>query len=830
MNWLKKAFDTNDREIKKYMKKVKKINELEHVMADMPGELLRGKTEAFKERFEKGETLDELLIEAFAVVREASKRRLSMRHFDVQLVGGMILHDGNIAEMKTGEGKTLVSTLPVYLNALAGKGVHVVTVNDYLARRDAEEMKAVYEYLGLSVGLNVSGMTSAEKQEAYQCDVIYGTNNEYGFDYLRDNMVAYPEEKVQRGLPFAVVDEVDSILVDEARTPLIISGQAEKSTSRYLQANAFSRVLKEEEDYVVDEKDRTVLLTDLGVSKAESYFGVDNLYALENTAIIHHINQALQALFRMKKDVDYVVQDEKIKIVDQFTGRIMEGRRFSEGLHQAIEAKEGVVIQNESMTLATITFQNYFRMYEKLAGMTGTAKTEEEEFRDIYNMNVLVVPTNKPIARKDRTDLIFAKMEQKFQAVVEDITTRFQKGQPVLVGTANIETSETIAALLKKKRVPHHVLNAKQHEKEADIIANAGNRGSVTIATNMAGRGTDIKLGEGVKELGGLYVIGTERHESRRIDNQLRGRSGRQGDPGETVFYLSLEDEVMVRFGSEKMKNAMVRFGLGGTEPIESKMVTRAVESAQKQVEGNHFDARKQILKYDEVMKEQRDIMYKQRDEVLCSTDVSPIVDRMIEEVVHHTVDRFITHDIEEEWDVEGLSKQVNRRLVGYELFEMKVGEFSEKAEINEHMTEKLKKIYEEKRNEFGENYPEVEKTVLLRFIDQHWMEHIDAMSQLRQGIHLRGYGQNDPLREYQMEGYQMFEEMVLWIEEESVRTLLQMKKIENTERKAVQGEAVHEDQSENKTKKPVVNQNKTGRNEPCPCGSGKKYKKCCGV
>ena len=650
MGILNKVFDLNKRELKRLDKLALKIDALASETERFSDDQLREKTEEFKARYQKGETLDDLLVEAFAVVREGARRVLGLYPYHVQLMGGISLHEGNISEMKTGEGKTLTATMPVYLNAISGKGVHVVTVNEYLASRDATEMGQLYEFLGLTVGLNLNSMDKDDKQAAYAADITYGTNNEFGFDYLRDNMVLYNEQKVQRPLFYAVIDEVDSILIDEARTPLIISGSAQKSAALYIQANAFVRMLKKETDYTYDEKTKGVMLTEEGISKAEKAFGIENLFDMAHVTLNHHINQALRANVSMHLDVDYVVQDGEIVIVDQFTGRLMKGRRYSEGLHQAIEAKEGLEVQNESMTMATITFQNYFRMYEKLAGMTGTAKTEEEEFRNIYNMNVIVIPTNQPIVRDDRPDLIYASMDGKFRAVVEDIAERHQKGQPILLGTVAIETSELISSYLTKKRIPHNVLNAKNHEREAEIIALAGHQGSVTIATNMAGRGTDIKLGEGVVELGGLAVIGTERHESRRIDNQLRGRSGRQGDPGVTQFYLSMEDELMRRFGSDNMKAMMQRLGMDDTQPIQSKMVSRAVESAQKRVEGNNFDARKQLLQYDDVLRQQREIIYSQRDEVLESEDLREIVQKMILNSIQRNVEAHASrHEDEEE-------------------------------------------------------------------------------------------------------------------------------------------------------------------------------------
>ena len=642
---LNKVFDPNKREVKRLTKMAEQIEALATEMERLSDDELKGKTEEFKTRYQNGETVDDLLTEAFAVVREGAKRVLGLYPYPVQLMGGISLHEGNISEMKTGEGKTLTSTMPVYLNALTGKGVHVVTVNEYLASRDASEMGQLYTFLGLTVGLNVNSLSKEEKQEAYACDITYSTNNELGFDYLRDNMVLYKEQMVQRPLHYAVIDEVDSILIDEARTPLIISGSAQKSAQLYMQANAFVNTLKREEDYTYDEKTKGVQLTEAGMTKAERAFGIENLFDISHVTLNHHITQALKAHASMHRDVDYVVQDGEIVIVDQFTGRLMKGRRYSDGLHQAIEAKEALEIQNESMTLATITFQNYFRMYEKLSGMTGTAKTEEEEFRNIYNMNVVMIPTNRPIARDDRADLIYATMDGKFRAVVEDIAERHQKGQPILVGTVAIETSEIISKYLSKKGIRHNVLNAKNHEREAEIILEAGQKGAVTIATNMAGRGTDIKLGEGVKEVGGLAVIGTERHESRRIDNQLRGRSGRQGDPGVTQFYLSMEDELMRRFGSDNMKNMMSKLGMDDTQPIQSRMVSKAVESAQRRVEGNNFDARKRLLQYDDVLRQQREIIYAQRNDVLESENLRSIVETMITSSVERNVVAHVAGD-----------------------------------------------------------------------------------------------------------------------------------------------------------------------------------------
>lgn len=831
---LNKVFDQNKRELKRLTKMAEQIDSLASDMEKLSDEQLREKTEEFKARYQKGETVDDMLTEAFAVVREAAKRVLGLYPYPVQLMGGISLHDGNISEMKTGEGKTLTATMPVYLNALTGKGVHVVTVNEYLASRDATEMGQLYEFLGLTVGLNLNGLSKEEKQAAYAADITYSTNNELGFDYLRDNMVLYKEQKVQRPLHYAVIDEVDSILIDEARTPLIISGSAQKSTQLYIQANAFVSRLKKDEDFTYDEKTKGVQLTEEGMTKAEKAFGIDNLFDISHVALNHHITQALKAHSSMHLDVDYVVQEGEIVIVDQFTGRLMKGRRYSDGLHQAIEAKEGLEIQNESMTLATITFQNYFRMYEKLAGMTGTAKTEEEEFRNIYNMNVIVIPTNRPIARDDRPDLIYATMDGKFRAVVEDIADRHKKGQPVLVGTVAIETSEIISKYLTKKGVPHNVLNAKNHGREAEIILDAGKPGAVTIATNMAGRGTDIKLGEGVKELGGLCVIGTERHESRRIDNQLRGRSGRQGDPGVTQFYLSMEDELMRRFGSDNMKSMMERLGMDDTQPIQSKMVSRAVESAQKRVEGNNFDARKQLLSYDDVLRQQREILYGQRNEVLESENLREIVEKMIMTSIQRNVEGYAPgHEDEENWNLQGIIDYVNGNLLNEGDLTVNDIRGKDTEEITETIFAKVKERYNEKEEMLSpEQMREFEKVIVLRAVDSKWMDHIDAMDQLRQGIHLRAYGQTDPLREYQGEGFAMFENMIASIEEDVAKYIMKAEIRNNLERQEVaKGQAVNpKEDGEKVKKKPVVKQMDVGRNDPCICGSGKKYKNCCGA
>lgn len=831
---LGKVFDQNKREIKRLTKIAEQIEALASNMEKLTDDELRGKTEEFKERYQKGESLDKLLVEAFAVVREGAKRVLGLYPYPVQLMGGAALHEGNIAEMKTGEGKTLTATMPVYLNALSGKGVHVVTVNEYLASRDAVEMGKLYEFLGLSVGLNLNSLSKEEKQAAYAADITYSTNNELGFDYLRDNMVLYKEQKVQRPLHYAIIDEVDSILIDEARTPLIISGTAQKSTQLYIQANAFVQTLKKDTHYTYDEKTKGVQLTEEGMTKAERVFGIDNLFDISHVSLNHHIIQALKAHASMHIDVDYVVQDGEVVIVDQFTGRLMKGRRYSDGLHQAIEAKEGLEVQNESMTLATITFQNYFRMYEKLAGMTGTAKTEEEEFRNIYNMNVVVIPTNRPIARDDRPDLIYASMDGKFRAVVEDIAERHKKGQPVLVGTVAIETSEIISKYLLKKGVKHNVLNAKNHGREAEIIADAGEKGSVTIATNMAGRGTDIKLGEGVKELGGLAVIGTERHESRRIDNQLRGRSGRQGDPGVTQFYLSMEDELMRRFGSDNMKSMMERLGMDDSQPIQSKMVSKAVESAQKRVEGNNFDARKQLLSYDDVLRQQREILYKQRNEVLESENLREIIEGMIMTSIKRNVEAFASSSEDEEnWNLQGIIDYASGNLLNEGDLTVNDLRGKDSEEISEAIFSKVKERYDEKEEILqDEQMREFEKVIVLRAVDSKWIDHIDAMDQLRQGIHLRAYGQIDPLREYQHEGFAMFESMIAAIEEEVAKYIMKAEIRNNLERQEVaKGQAVNpKEDGEKLKKKPVVKQMNVGRNAPCICGSGKKYKNCCGA
>ncbi|KSU83130.1 MULTISPECIES: preprotein translocase subunit SecA [Fictibacillus] len=831
---LKKIFPgTNERNLNRYQKIADQVDGLGDALKGLSDEELSQKTEEFRERVSNGESLDALLPEAFAVVREAADRILGLRPYPVQIMGATALHEGNIAEMKTGEGKTLVATMPVYLNALEGKGVHVVTVNEYLARRDSELMSPLYNFLGLTVGLNISDMSREEKQEAYAADITYGTNNEYGFDYLRDNMVVYKEQMVQRPLNFAIVDEVDSILVDEARTPLIISGSAQKSTELYMMANMFVRTLKKEEDYTVDIKTKNVQLTEEGITKAEQYFNIDNLYDYNHVTLNHHINQALKANVIMVLDVDYVVQDGEVVIVDPFTGRLMAGRRYSEGLHQAIEAKEGLEIQRESMTLATITFQNYFRMYNKLSGMTGTAKTEEEEFRNIYNMEVVAIPTNRPIARVDNSDFVYKSMAGKFRAIVKEIQERHETGQPILVGTVAVETSELLSQMLRKKGIPHNVLNAKNHEREAEIIENAGHKGMVTIATNMAGRGTDIKLGEGVREVGGLHILGTERHESRRIDNQLRGRSGRQGDPGSSQFYISMEDELMRRFGSDNMMNMMERLGMDEDTPIESKLVTKAVESAQKRVEGSNFDARKQLLQYDDVMRQQREIIYKQRQEVLDAENLGDIVLQMVDSTIDRIVKAHTQEEIvQEEWDLDEIVNYSVATFLNEEDVTADDLKGLDQEEIIELLKEKAHAAFAEKEALIEpEHMREFEKAVILRAVDSKWMDHIDQMEQLRQGIHLRAYGQNDPLREYQFEGFEMFEAMVAAIEEEISMYIMKAQVEQNMQREQVaEGKAVVPSDKQETKRKPVKKKQNIGRNALCPCGSGKKYKQCHGA
>ena len=792
-NFLRQLVENDKRELRRLGKLADKVIALESQMAALEDADFPVKTEEFKERYAKGESLDALLPEAFALVREGAKRVLGLFPYKVQIMGGITLHDGNIAEMRTGEGKTLTATMPVYLNALSGDGVHVVTVNEYLASRDAREMGELYNFLGLTVGLNLTGMSSEEKRAAYASDITYSTNSELGFDYLRDNMVVYKSQMVQRPLNYAVVDETDSILIDEARTPLIISGQAEKSTVLYQRADMFVKGLKEEEDYTIDLTSKTISLTDEGINKAEQTFRLPNLYDVDNSALVHHIDQALRANYIMLRDIDYVVDEGKVKIVDGFTGRIMEGRRYSDGLHQAIEAKEGVEVENESKTMATITYQNYFRMYRKLSGMTGTAKTEEEEFREIYNMNVIAIPTNRPIQRIDGHDLIYPSLRSKFRAVVQDIKQRHEAGQPILVGTVAVETSELLSNLLRAEGIPHEVLNAKNHFKEAEIIMSAGQRGAVTIATNMAGRGTDIKLGKGVKELGGLCVIGTERHESRRIDNQLRGRSGRQGDPGATQFYLSLEDDLMKRFGGEKMQAIWERLNLtdeGDDNFIQSKMLTRQVESSQKRVEGNNYDTRKSVLEYDEVMREQREIIYSQRLQIINEDQsLEKVTKGMIRRTIHRVVESHTLTD-QKEWNLEGIVDFAHNSICAPDELSISDLEGKSAAEIEGILNEKAMEIYKEKQEQLnGDNQMlEFEKVVILRVVDRKWTDHIDDMDQLRQSVGLRGYAQIDPLTEYQTEGYERFQQMIAAIDYDVTRILMKSQIRQNLQREQVQG------------------------------------------
>ena len=792
-NFLRQLVENDKRELRRLGKLADKVIALESQMAALEDADFPVKTEEYKARYAQGESLDALLPEAFALVREGAKRVLGLFPYKVQIMGGITLHDGNIAEMRTGEGKTLTATMPVYLNALSGDGVHVVTVNEYLATRDAREMGELYNFLGLTVGLNLTGMSSEEKRAAYAADITYSTNSELGFDYLRDNMVVYKSQMVQRPLNYAVVDETDSILIDEARTPLIISGQAEKSTVLYQRADMFVKGLKEEEDYTIDLTSKTISLTDEGINKAEQTFRLPNLYDVDNSALVHHIDQALRANYIMLRDIDYVVDEGKVKIVDGFTGRIMEGRRYSDGLHQAIEAKEGVEVENESKTMATITYQNYFRMYRKLSGMTGTAKTEEEEFREIYNMNVIAIPTNRPVQRIDGHDLIYPSLRSKFRAVVQDIKQRHEAGQPILVGTVAVETSELLSNLLRAEGIPHEVLNAKNHFKEAEIIMSAGQRGAVTIATNMAGRGTDIKLGKGVKELGGLCVIGTERHESRRIDNQLRGRSGRQGDPGATQFYLSLEDDLMKRFGGEKMQAIWERLNLtdeGDDNFIQSKMLTRQVESSQKRVEGNNYDTRKSVLEYDEVMREQREIIYSQRLQIINEDQsLEKVTKGMIRRTIHRVVESHTLTD-QKDWNLEGIVDFAHNSICAPD--ELSISDLEGKAatEIEGILNEKAMEIYKEKQEQLnGDNQMlEFEKVVILRVVDRKWTDHIDDMDQLRQSVGLRGYAQIDPLTEYQTEGYERFQQMIAAIDYDVTRILMKSQIRQNLQREQIQG------------------------------------------
>ena len=829
MKLFKKIFDYEYKELEKFKKIADKIVALDEDMQKLSDDELKNKTEEFKQRLADGETLEDIKVEAFAVAREAAFRVIGEKPYYVQILGGLAIHYGNIAEMKTGEGKTLTSTMPAYLNALSGEGVHIITVNEYLAGRDAGWMGEIYRFLGLTVGVNYREYSPREKQEAYNCDIMYSTNNEIGFDYLRDNMVVRKEDRVQRGLNFVIIDEVDSVLIDEARTPLIISGGKMNAQNLYVSADRFAKKLKENDGYIYDEKTKSVTLDAKGIKEAEKEFNLQNLYDLDNTNLVHFISQALKANYSMSNDVDYVVQDDKVIIVDQFTGRLMPGRSFSDGLHQALEAKEGVTINEETRTLATITFQNLFRMYKKIAGMTGTAKTEEEEFRDIYNMYVITIPTNKPVIRQDFGDLIFATKKGKYKAIVNEIKERYEKGQPVLVGTIAVETSELISSMLKKMNIPHEVLNAKNNAREAEIIAKAGQKGSVTIATNMAGRGTDIKLGEGVKELGGLCVIGTERHESRRIDNQLRGRSGRQGDPGFSQFCVSFEDDLMVRFGTDRAKTLLQRVGFDDEVSIRNKMLSSSIESAQKRVEGNNFDVRKQLLEYDDVINKQREKIYARRNEIL---DSESIHDTVLDTIYNFVGDLVDSHVMPEgyltETDHKEILEFVNTNLLRKPISYDDIKELQGEDAIK-FIYDKLEKEYEDKIEQFPkEVIDEFEKAISLRVIDEFWMDHINSMSLLREGIYLRGYAQEDPLRAYTTEGYQMFENLLSRIDREVSVFLIKAEIRQNIERKENAKGMTNEDL--NKVKKQTPKKvKKIGRNDPCPCGSGKKYKQCCG-
>ncbi|MBU0986315.1 MAG: preprotein translocase subunit SecA [Proteobacteria bacterium] len=837
-NFLTKVFGSkNERELKKIRPAIERINALEPHIQAMDDKALKAQTAAFRERLQQGESLDDILPEAFATVREASMRTLKMRHFDVQLIGGVVLHQGKIAEMKTGEGKTLAATLPAYLNALTGKGVYIITVNDYLARRDTEWMGHIYQFLGLSVGCIVHGMDDAERKAAYGADITYGTNNEFGFDYLRDNMKFVIDDIVQRELNYAIVDEVDSILIDEARTPLIISGPAEKSTDLYRRVDGIIPHLKLDRDYTLDEKVRSAVMTEDGIAKAEEMLKVDNLYDPRNIELLHHISQALKAYTLFKRDVDYIVKDGQVIIVDEFTGRLMPGRRYSEGLHQALEAKENVKIENENQTLATITFQNYFRMFNKLAGMTGTADTEASEFKKIYDLDVMVAPTNQPMIRRDYPDVIYKTRREKFDAAMDEIVELNRKGQPVLVGTISIDVSESFADKLKKRGIKHSVLNAKNHEKEAEIIAMAGQRGAVTISTNMAGRGTDIVLGEGVTQLGGLHILGTERHESRRIDNQLRGRSGRQGDPGSSRFYLSLEDDLLRIFGGERITGIMEKLGMEEGEPIEHNLISKAIENAQGKVEGHNFDIRKQLLEYDDVMNQQREVIYRHRREALTGKNIKAAIEDMISEKVDEIANYFADDRIPaEEWDWKGLNntvfKQFNFRL---ENIDENLLDGLTREGLADLIYDSTIEIYNQKEAVIGaEDFRNLERIVMLQNVDNLWKDHLLSMDHLKEGIGLRGYGQQNPLIVYKKEGFELFQEMISRIKDETLGILFRIQISEHERiddlRRPREQELIFSGGGEPAKKKPVKRaEKKVGRNSPCPCGSGKKFKKCCG-
>lgn len=842
-NILKKIYDNDRRELKKFEKLATKVESLADEYEKLSDEQLQAKTPEFRKRLEKGETLDDLLPEAFATAREGAKRVLGLYPFRVQIIGGIALHYGNIAEMMTGEGKTLTATLPVYLNALTGKGVHVVTVNEYLSSRDESEMGQLYKWLGLTVGLNLNSMSADEKRDAYNCDVTYSTNSELGFDYLRDNMVVYKDQMVQRPLNYAIIDEVDSILIDEARTPLIISGQAEQANSEYIRADRFVKTLTEDKsdddadddedhgDYKIDWPTKTINLTNQGIKKACEHFGLRNLYDIDNQVLVHHIDQALRANYIMLKDIDYVVQNGEVMIVDSFTGRVMEGRRYSDGLHQAIEAKEGVKIQEESKTQATITYQNFFRMYKKLAGMTGTAKTEEEEFREIYNMEVITIPTNRPIARKDLPDILYPTLDSKFEAVVKEIKERHAKGQPVLVGTVAIESSERLSKMLDQAGIPHAVLNAKNHAKEAEIIMNAGQRGAVTIATNMAGRGTDIKLGPGVKELGGLAVIGTERHESRRIDNQLRGRAGRQGDPGASRFFLSLEDDLMRLFGSDNIANIMEKLGMGEDDPIEHKLVTRSIEQAQKKVEARNFDIRKHVIEYDDVMNQQREVIYDQRRKILLGENLYENIIEMVKRIIDSQMDRYANEKLyPEEWTLDGLIQEAEDIYAPKGTLVKEQLEAMSRDELKETLYKVAKDNYDNREKLFGsEVMRDLERIIMLKVVDNKWMEHLDHMDMLREGISLRAYGQRNPLVEYKIEGHDMFQAMIDNIQEDIAKLMYRVNVVREQPQPEDRLKNATVNHGESISKSPQAKSNNIGRNDLCPCGSGKKYKNCCG-
>lgn len=834
---LKKIIGTkNDRELKRLSVLLNEVNNYESTLMALSDAELQAKTPYFREKLNSGFSLDDILPEAFAVAREASRRTLFMRPFDAQVIGGIVLHEGRIAEMKTGEGKTLAATLPLYLNALEGKGCHVVTVNDYLAKRDAEWMGPIYNFLGLSVGIIVHGLDDDERRESYAADITYGTNNEFGFDYLRDNMKFSLEDYVQREFNFAIVDEVDSILIDEARTPLIISGASEESTDKYYKINQIIPRLKKEQDYVIDEKSRTVVLTEEGVAHVEGFLNVKNLYEPRNIEIVHHVNQALKAHTLFRRDVDYLVKDGEVIIVDEFTGRVMPGRRYSDGLHQALEAKEKVKIERENQTLASITFQNYFRMYNKLSGMTGTADTEATEFKKIYNLDVVVIPTNMPMIRNDDNDLIYKTEREKINAVIEEVKALNKEKRPVLIGTISIEKSELLSKYLTRAGIKHYVLNAKNHEKEAEIVAEAGQAGQVTISTNMAGRGTDIKLGEGVAELGGLHILGTERHESRRIDNQLRGRSGRQGDNGSSRFYLSLEDDLLRIFGAERISSIMDKVGMEENEPIEHKYISRAIENAQKRVEGQNFDIRKHLLEFDDVMNKQRNVIYEQRKKILRGEDLWSDAEEMLEEVVDDLLFEYVDEKKHhEEWNLKGLDDAVLKQF-NLKLNIANSAEITSKDSIREFLIQKVQELLRGKEQNFGKELMDyLMKVIMLQAIDSHWKDHLLSMDHLKEGIGLRGYGQKDPVREYQREGYEMFMEMTSEMKRDSLEKLCMVQiqreeEVEEIRHKQKQDYILSRGEDVPETQTVKREGRKVGRNDPCPCGSGKKYKKCCGA